>query len=125
MGNLDFTNQVGFSWYCVLLMFSGIAMLVMALVRGPTRGVKIANLIFGAGFLIYGLYLTFLFQGGTYFIFFKAFILPALLIVNTIRSAVRGRARGQAGSVTMSGQYQPPGEYPPPPSQRNTPGKLL
>ena len=112
MGNIDFTNHAGFSWYCLLLMFTGIAMLVIALVRGQTSVSKILNVVFGAGFLIYGFYLTFLFHGGTYFVFFKAFILPALLIVNTIRSAARRRARqalpGQSQSPQPPGSYQPP-----------------
>jgi hypothetical protein len=124
VGNIDFTNHAGFSWYCLLLMFTGIAMLVITLVRGQTRGGKILNLVFGAGFLIYGLYLTFLFSGGTYIIFFKAFILPALLIVNTIRSAARRRAiaRRQAAPA----QYQSPdlNQMPAPPDQYQPPYRL-
>jgi hypothetical protein len=91
MGNLDFTNQPGFSWYCLLLLGSGVAMVVLALLRGQSKGSRIANLIFGLGFCGYGFYLTFMFQGGSYFIFFKAFILPVVLIVNTFRSAAAKR----------------------------------
>jgi hypothetical protein len=40
----------------------------------------------GIGFLGYGIYLGFIFEGGSYLMFFKAFILPALLVVNFVRS---------------------------------------
>jgi hypothetical protein len=111
LGNLDFTNHAGFSWYCLLLMGSGIAMLVLSGVRVQARGARIANLIFGLGFLGYGFYLTFLFPGGHYFVFFKAFILPVLLIVNGIRSiAARRRAAVPAAGAS-------PGTFGGPPAQ--------
>src|SRR5215467_15178647 len=101
MGNLDFTNHLGFSWYCLLLMASGVAMLAIGAVSGQARGTKIANLVAGAGFFGYGWYLTFLFQGGSYFVFFKAFILPALLIISGIRSiAATRQARARARATT-------------------------
>ncbi len=106
MGNLDFTNHAGFSWYCLLLMGSGVAMLLIGVVRGQTRGAQIANLIFGAGFLGYGFYLTFFFGGGTYFVFFKAFILPVVLIASSVRSILAHRrlasARAGAGASAAS-----------------------
>jgi hypothetical protein len=40
----------------------------------------------GIGFLGYGIYLGFMFEGGSYMMFFQAFILPALLVVNFVRS---------------------------------------
>jgi hypothetical protein len=43
----------------------------------------------GAAFLGYGGYLCFTFQGGTYLIFFKAFIVPVLLIVQFVRPMAR------------------------------------
>jgi hypothetical protein len=87
--NIDFSVDPGFSTYVVLLMFSGIAMLIMAspVVKHSTVGVRALNALFGVGFLGYGFYLAFLFQGGGYLIFFKAFILPVLMIFRTIRSA--------------------------------------
>jgi hypothetical protein len=91
MGNIDFTNEAGFSWYCVLLIASGVAMLAISPVRGQTNVGKIANLIFGAGFCCYGFYLVFIFHGGTYIVFFKAFILPVILIANTVKSIASRR----------------------------------
>jgi predicted lipid-binding transport protein (Tim44 family) len=93
--NIDFSANPGFSAYVVLLMFSGIAMIVMAspTVKHSTMGVRVLNGLFGVGFLGYGFYLAFLFQGGGYVIFFKAFILPVLMIFRTIRSARASRAQ--------------------------------
>jgi hypothetical protein len=91
MGNIDFTNEAGFSWYCVLLIGSGVAMLAISPLRRQTNVGKIANLIFGAGFCCYGFYLVFIFHGGTYIVFFKAFILPVVLIVNTVKSIATRR----------------------------------
>jgi hypothetical protein len=63
--------------------------------------------IFGVGFFAYGFYLAFLFGGGTYIVFFQAFIVPVLLIVDTFRARARGRQLPQrpvaAGTGNMAG----------------------
>lgn len=102
MGNLDFSNEPGFSWYCVLLLISGIAMLGMVGVPVATKGARIVNLVFGIGFTAYAIYLIFLFHGGHYVVFFKAFLLPVFLIVGTIRSGAMRRTAKNAVP------YQPP-----------------
>ena len=103
MGNLDFAHHVGFSWYCLLLMFSGVAMLVTAVLRNQTTQRRVIRAFFGVGFFIYGFYLTFIFGGGSYFLFFQAFIVPVLLIVDTFRSqAARRRLRQPAGAGDMA-----------------------
>ncbi|MEY9874428.1 hypothetical protein ABH931_003923 [Streptacidiphilus sp. MAP12-33] len=86
--NLDFSNSPGFSTYVILLLISGIAMLVIAALNssGQTVGWRIFNAVVGVAFLGYGVYLAFIFTGGTYFIVFKAFILPVVLLVNFLRS---------------------------------------
>lgn len=98
MGDLDFTNQAGFSWYCVLLLVSGVILLAFTLLPGLGRSGRVVNLLFGLGFLGYGGYLVFFFQGGSYFVFFKAFIVPIVLVVNSIRgvSGANMRRRGAA-----------------------------
>ena len=99
MGNLSFAHHAGFSWYCILLMFSGIAMLVMAVLRNQTRQRQVIRVIFGVGYFCYGFYLAFIFAGGHYVLFFQAFILPVLLIVDTIRGqTMRRKVAGQPGS---------------------------
>ena len=100
--NLNFSSHAMFSWYVVLLLVSGAIMLVLAAVRvGQRPAGRIINLIAGLGFLGYGIYLGFIFTGGTYFVFFKAFILPVLLIVNTVRSAT-ARRRAEAAAPTAA-----------------------
>ena len=91
MGSLNFAHNAGFSWYCLLLMFSGIAMLVMAVLRNQTTQRRVIRAIFGIGYFLYGFYLTFVFSGGHYFLFFQAFIVPVLLIIDTIRSQAARR----------------------------------
>jgi predicted lipid-binding transport protein (Tim44 family) len=100
--NIDFQAEPLFSAYVLLLMFSGIAMIVMAspTVKRSTMGLRALNALFGVAFLGYGFYLAFLFHGGSYFILFKAFILPILLIVRTIKGA---RARSQQRPAYASG----------------------
>lgn len=88
MGNLDFSAQPLFSWYIVLLLFSGVALLVLGALNAgrQSTGWRILNLVIGLGFIGYGIYLGFVFKGGTYIVFFKAFFVPVLLIVNAVRS---------------------------------------
>jgi hypothetical protein len=94
MGNLDFAHNAGFSWYCLLLMFSGIAMLVTSVLRYQTLQRRVLRAILGVGFFGYGFYLTFVFAGGHYALFFQAFVVPVLLLVDTIRTqAARRRLR--------------------------------
>jgi hypothetical protein len=92
--NIDFQAEPLFSAYVLLLMFSGIT------IKRSTMGLRVLNAVFGVAFLGYGFYLAFLFHGGSYFILFKAFILPVLLIVRTIKGA---RARSQQRPAYASG----------------------
>ncbi|MGZ6776178.1 MAG: hypothetical protein ACXVGD_16735, partial [Blastococcus sp.] len=114
--NIDFQADPGFSAYVVLLMVSGIAMLVLAspTVKRSTTGLRALNALFGVGFLGYGFYLAFLFHGGGYLIFFKAFILPVLLILRTIRSARASRSQELPAHASASAfnQQQSPSTSP-------------
>jgi predicted lipid-binding transport protein (Tim44 family) len=107
--NIDFSADPAFSAYVVLLMFSGVAMIIMAspTVKHSTMGVRALNALFGVGFLGYGFYLAFLFHGGGYVIFFKAFILPVLMIFRTIRSARASRAQELRTGTPAPAQGQP------------------
>ncbi|MET9486577.1 hypothetical protein [Nocardia sp. NPDC006630] len=76
-----------FNWYVGLLAISGVVMLAMAAVKnGQSTGSRSMNAIFGAGFLGYAGYLAFLFDGGSYLIFFQAFLLPVMMVVNFFRN---------------------------------------
>jgi predicted lipid-binding transport protein (Tim44 family) len=80
--------------YALLLILSGIAMLVMALVRTDyAKRRQVVNFILGAGFTIYGLYLLLAFQGGHYVIFYYVFVLPILMIVQFFRDRTAARSR--------------------------------
>lgn len=93
MGNLDFVDNAGFSWYCVLLLVGGLTMMVLGPVRGQSRSGVTLNLAVGSVFFCYGLYLTFGYRGGHYFVSYWVLILPALLIVRTMRSANGAKVR--------------------------------
>jgi hypothetical protein len=97
MGNLNFSHNAGFSWYCLLLMFSGIAMFVVAFLRNQPSGRRTIRMLLGVAYFGYGFYLTFVFSGGHYAVFFQAFIVPVLLIADAIRtSKARRRLRSPA-----------------------------
>ncbi|MFE2426485.1 hypothetical protein ACFXJ5_06995 [Streptomyces sp. NPDC059373] len=98
--NLDFSAEPLFSWYVVLLIISGVAMTAIgaASVGGLSAGWRVFNVLAGVGFVGYGVYLGFIFEGGSYIIFFKAFILPVVMIVNFVRS-IGARDKAVAGPV--------------------------
>lgn len=96
--------------YVLFLIFSGIAMLVMAFVRTSyAKRRQVVNFIFGAGFLVYGLYLLLAFNGGTYFMFYYAFVVPILLVVQFFRDRTAFKsgqaATGPAANVPPAGSY--------------------
>jgi len=94
--NIDFSQDATFSWYVVLLMISGLLTLGLAAAgaSSQTRGMRIVQALLGLGFFGYGFYLAFIFQGGHYIMFFRAFIVPVLLLVNFVRTkAAKRRSR--------------------------------
>jgi hypothetical protein len=95
--NIDFGLDAAFSWYVVLLGLSGVVMVAMAAVKSNDQsdGARVISALAGLAFLGYGLYLAFIFEGGTYWMFFQAFFLPALLVVNFVRSTVAKRSARQ------------------------------
>jgi hypothetical protein len=100
MGNLNFAHNAGFSWYCLLLMFSGILMVVLGVVRNQRSSARrVLRMVLGVGYFGYGFYLTFIFSGGHYVLFFQAFLLPVLVLVDALRGSARRRvaAPRQAG----------------------------
>ncbi|MQY06416.1 hypothetical protein [Actinomadura macrotermitis] len=91
--NIDFNAEPTFSWYVLLLAFAGVVMVVMAaLGGGQGAGMRVLNGLFGVGFLGYAFYLAFIFEGGSYVLFFKAFILPVLLLINFVRTLLGRRS---------------------------------
>ncbi|QKW39595.1 hypothetical protein HUT06_40840 [Actinomadura sp. NAK00032] len=91
--NIDFSADATFSWYVVFLLVSGLAMLLMAAIGGgQSGGERLLNLAFGVGFLGYAIYLGFIFDGGEYFMFFYAFILPVLMLFRFVKALFGERA---------------------------------
>lgn len=103
-----------FNVYWIALIASGIIMLAIAGTGfgGVTAGERAINGLFGLAFLGYGLYLGFLFDGDSYLIFFKAFIVPVLLVANAIRNAVTHREARQAPPPMQGYPANQPPAYP-------------
>jgi hypothetical protein len=117
-----------FELYPPLLMLSGILLLVNAALPWQTVGTRILNVLLGLVYIGYGFYLEFIFTGGEYRIFIYAFIVPILMIVQTVRSFKAWQAQKAAQPAIYPGaQYPapPPGQYPPqygqPPAQYGQP----
>ncbi len=76
-----------FTWYVALLAISGIIMIALASVKnGQSSTSRSLSGILGAVYLGYAVYLAFIFDGGSYLIFFQAFIVPVMLVVNFFRN---------------------------------------
>lgn len=107
--NLDFSVDPLFSWYVVLLCLSGIAMVAISAIKagGQSAGWRALNALAGIGFLGYGIYLGIIFQGGSYLMFFQAFILPAAMIVNFVRSLLTRRSTETVPQTQLTSPTQP------------------
>jgi hypothetical protein len=98
--------------YVFFLIASGVLMLVMGILRAPyARRSRVLNLIMGAGFAIYGLYLLLFFQGGHYILFFYAFVLPVLMTVRFFRARSAYQAAQSMTPGAPTGYGQPPAGY--------------
>jgi len=87
-----------FNVYTILLIVSGLLLVVTgASIRGQSAGMRVLNIIVGVGFLAYGLYLAFIFDGDSYRVFLYAFIVPILLLVQTFRARRASRQVAQEG----------------------------
>lgn len=97
--------------YDLLLLLGGIAMVAIGIaIKEQGTGARILNVVVGLAFFAYGFYLMFLFEGGSYRIFFYVFILPILLIVRAVKA--RKEAREQAAAHQFAGAPQP-GQFAP------------
>jgi hypothetical protein len=94
MGNLDFTDDAGFSAYCVALLVVSVIMFGLAAYsaarRTGTAAVITTTLVGLAGFG-YAVYLIFMFKGGTYYVSYYVFILPVLITVRLLQGRSPGR----------------------------------
>ncbi|MFJ9770244.1 hypothetical protein ACIRVF_03260 [Kitasatospora sp. NPDC101157] len=120
MNNLDFSADPVFSWYVVLLAFSGLTMVVLGVLplRGLKAGLRIINILVGIAFAGYAYYLAFEFEGTTYRIFYQALILPVAMIVATVKAVVersneKNRPTPPAGAYDPNAPYNPNAPYAP------------
>lgn len=128
--NLDFSAEPLFSWYVVLLAISGIAMVVLGaanLGRSLSIGWRAINILAGIAFAGYAYYLAFVFEGGEYRLFFQAFILPVVLIANSVKAlATRGTAQAAQPAPQQFGPpampYNPNAQYNPNAPYQAAPG---
>ena len=99
-----------FTVYPILLLVSGVLLIVLgAAIPGQTTAQRALNILFGVGFFGYGFYLEFLFPGGTYIVFYYAFIVPILLIIRTVqarKAVARQTAARQAEYQRAAAAYQ-------------------
>lgn len=107
------SGDSAFDLYWIFLIASGILMLVMAGTGFGklSAGERAINGVFGLAFLGYGLYLGFIFDGGHYLIFFKAFIVPVVLVISAIRHAVANRKTKSAQPNMYAQQPYPQQPY--------------
>lgn len=108
-----------FHTYVALLALSGIVMLVVALLPiNPSRGARIIGAVLGLAFLGYAFYLQFVFDGGSFELFYYVFAVPFIYIWRVVRMYVdRSRAREAAALAqtrAANAPMQPPAEPAPP-----------
>ena len=105
----------------IMLLVSGLIMIVTGAWTVQTRKVAgILNIVAGLLFFGYGVYLAFIFTGGTYFIPFKAFIVPFLTVGYAIRDRRSAKALTANKQAAMAAQWQTapapapytPGQFP-------------
>jgi len=106
-------SDSAFYAYVAFLIISGILLAVLAGVGfGQSRGARVVNGLFAAGFLAYGLYLLFVFDGGELRIFFYAFILPIVAVVRMIKARGIRKPTAPMSSTARQTGYPAPGYVP-------------
>jgi hypothetical protein len=81
-----------FYLYAGLLTVSGLLLLALAITGfGQSTGTRVLNALFGLGFTGYGGYLLLFFEGGEVRIFFYAFIVPVLMVIQAVRTFMARR----------------------------------
>jgi hypothetical protein len=74
--------------YIAALVVSGVILLVLSATGfgASSALVRVLNGVFGLGFLGYAVYLLFFFQGGEFPVFYYAFILPVIMLVQAFKT---------------------------------------
>ena len=82
-----------FELYPPLLMLSGVLLLVLAVLPWQATRSRVISGLFGLGFLGYGFYLEFIFTGGHYILFYYAFVVPVLMVIQSVKGFRAWQAR--------------------------------
>lgn len=91
-------SDTQFYLYAGLLAVSGLLLLGLAATGfGQSTGTRVLNILFGLGFTGYGGYLLLFFEGDEVRVFYYAFVVPVLMVVQAVR-AYRAR-QNQAQAV--------------------------
>ncbi|MGW4467701.1 hypothetical protein [Micromonospora sp. NPDC004704] len=105
-----------FDAYTFLLMLSGLLLIAIgATFGGQSIGSRLLSVAVGIGFFGYGFYLEFLFEGGTYRVFFFAFVFPVLLTIRAIKERQEARATQAAQAAQaarLAAERDQPGYVP-------------
>ena len=82
MNNIDFSNEPLFSSYVIMLILTGTGTFAFALtgLRNESVGKRVGAVALGLVMFGYGVYLAFIFEGGTYHVFWQVFLAPVVLI---------------------------------------------
>jgi len=77
-----------FVFYIAALAAAGLVLVALGAINFGAQSpiMRIVNVLIGLGFLGYAFYLFFIFDGGTVAIFYYAFILPVLLVIQAVRN---------------------------------------
>ena len=78
-----------FLGYIAALAVSGILLLILAAVPflKQSVGMRVVDALIGLAFLGYAFYLFFIFDGGEFRMFYYAFVVPIILIIQAVRQS--------------------------------------
>ena len=86
--------------YVALLFASGVLLAVLGIAGfGQSKLARVLDGVAAAGFLGYSIYLLFFFDGGEFRIFFYAFIVPVIAVVQIVKARKARREEQQMAAA--------------------------
>jgi hypothetical protein len=81
-------SDSAFLFYIAALAVAGLVLIALGAVNFGAQSsvMRFVNVVIGLGFLGYAGYLFFVFDGGTFALFYYPFILPVILIIQAVRN---------------------------------------